>query len=261
MSSLFGRSKLFVKRNSSTILTCMGGVGVVTTSVMAVKATPKALTLLEQAKEEKGEDLTTVETVIVAGPSYIPAALVGFGTIACIFGANALNKRQQAALMSAYALVENSYKEYRYKLKELYGEEAHEEIVEAIAIEKAENVGIHAANFATSCDLAIEDSCSEPVIFYDEHSGRYFESNIERVMDAEYHLNRNYILRGYSYLNEFYEFLGIEETDYGAVLGWAPNDDGMYWIDFNHRKSVTKDGMEFYIIETLTEPSYDFLDY
>ena len=80
-------------------------------------------------------------------------------------------------------------------------------------------------------------------------------------MNAEYHLNRNYILRGYSYLNEFYEFLGIEDTDYGSVLSWAPNDDGMYRIDFDHRKLIMEDGLEVYIIEMSFEPTYDFLEY
>lgn len=70
------------------------------------------------------------------------------------------------------------------------------------------------------------------MLFYDEHSNRYIESTIEQVIAAEYHLNRNYILRGYSYLNKLYEFLGLESTNYGSVLGWVSNDDGMYWIDF-----------------------------
>lgn len=251
----------FCKRNASTILTCVGGVGVVTTAVMAVKATPKALKLLEKAEETKGEKLTKLEVVRVAGPSYIPAVVSGVATLACIFGANKLNQRQQAALMSAYALVDNSYKEYKNKLKELHGEEAHQEIVNSIMVEKANDVGVSAANFCTSCDLSIDESNGDPVIFYDEHSSRYFEATVEQVMNAEYHLNRNYILRGYSYLNEFYEFLGLEETDYGSVLGWAPNDDGMYWIDFNHRKAIMDDGTEIYIIEMPFEPTYDFLEY
>lgn len=131
----------------------------------------------------------------------------------------------------------------------------------AIAIEKAEDVGVRGSYLGTSCDLSLEENNGESLIFYDEHSGRYFESTIEQVLNAEYHLNRNYILRGYSYLNEFYEFLGIEETDYGSVLGWAPNDDGMYWIDFNHRKLSSDDGSDVYIIEMPFEPTYDFLEY
>lgn len=260
MNNLLGRSQLFLHRNASTILTCLGGVGVVVTAVMAVKATPKALELLERAEEVKGEELNTIEKVKVAGPTYIPSILVGASSIACVFGANALNKQQQAALMSAYMLIDNSYKEYKNKLKELYGEETHNNIINSIMVEKAEDMNIHADCFWVDCDLSLEEDTAEPVLFYDEHSGRYFETTIEQVITAEYHLNRNFVLRGYVYLNEFYEFLGIEQTDYGSVLGWAVNDE-MYWIDFNHRKSTINDELDVYIIETPYEPTYDFLEY
>lgn len=261
MNGLLRQSAIFCKQNASTILTCIGGVGVVATTIMAVKATPKAMTLLEKAEKEKGEELTKLEKIKVAGPTYISTILVGGSTIACIFGSNILNKQHQAALISAYALVDNSFKEYKKKLKELHGDEAHEEIVNAIAVEKAEKTYIHADSFCNNCNLALEEISSKEVLFYEEFGNRYFTSTIEQVMNAEYHLNRNYILRGYSYLNELYEFLGIEGNDYGSVLGWAPNDEGMYWIDFNHRKATMNDGTEFYILEMPFEPTYDFLEY
>lgn len=261
MNNLLTHSKLFLKKNGSTILTCVGGVGVVATSILAVKATPKALSLLEEAKEEKGEELTKIEVVRTAWKPYIPAVLTGASTIACIFGANVLNKRNQAALMSAYALVDSSFKEYKNKLKELYGEETHQDVVNAIAVEKAGDVYVHSECLCTSCDLSAEENDGEPKLFYDEHSNRYFEATIEQVITAEYHLNRNFTLRGYSYLNEFYEFLGLETTDYGSVLGWAVNDDEIYWVDFNHRKVAMDDGLEVYIIETPYAPSYEPWDY
>lgn len=254
-------ARLFVKRNASTILTCLGGVGVVATTITAVKATPKALRLIEEAEREKGEELTKWEKVRITTKPYLPAILLGTSTVACIFGAQILNQKQQASLASAYVLLDQAYKDYRRKTIELYGEEQDQEIMNAIAIEKAEDVDIRGSYLGTNCDLALEENDSEPQVFYDEHSGRYFESTIEQVLTAEYHLNRNYILRGYSYLNEFYEFLGIEETDYGSVLGWAPNDDGMYWIDFNHRKLESDEGKDVYIIEMPFEPTYDFLEY
>ena len=116
MNKLVHRASLYARRNAPTILTCAGGIGVVATSVMAVKATPKALQLLEEAKAEKGDDLTKLEVVVVAGPAYIPAMVTGAATIACIFGANVLNQCQQASLASAYALIDNSYKEYKKKV-------------------------------------------------------------------------------------------------------------------------------------------------
>lgn len=258
---LLHQSQLFFKRNAPTILTVLGGAGIVVTSIMAVKATPEALKVLEEAKEEKGEELTPVEIVKAAGPIYIPTVIVGVGTLACVFSANALSKRQQAALTSAYALVDSSFKEYKNKLKELYGEETHNNVVDAIMVEKAEDMHIRNGYMCGTCSLSEEASDSEPRLFYDMHSGRYFESTIEQVLNAEYHLNRNYILRGYAYLNELYEFLGIEETDYGSVMGWAPLDDGMYWIEFNHRKVVMDDGLECYILEMPFEPAYDFFEY
>ena len=140
MNKLLGQAEQFIKRNSSTILTCIGGIGVVATSVMTAKATTKVSFLLKQAEEKKGDNLTKKETFNVAAPSYIPPILIGVSTIACIFGANALNKRQQASMISAYALLENSYKEYKRKVKDVYGEEAEKDVRVEIAKDKFEGV-------------------------------------------------------------------------------------------------------------------------
>lgn len=255
--------KEFIRRNGSTILTVLGGVGVVATALSTAKATTKAIDILELERQEKGEELTTSEKIKKVGPAYIPAVITGVATVACIFGANVLNQKHQAALMSAYALLDSSYKDYKRKLVELYGKETHQSVVDAIAVEKAEDIRITSESLCNICDLSTEDNLGEPVLFYDEYSNRYFESTIEQVITAEYHLNRNYILRGYSVLNELYEFLGLETTDYGAEVGWAPLDDGMYWIDFNHRKVLIDDDLECYILEMPFAPrlNYDEYDY
>ena len=234
----------------------------VLTTIAAIKATPKALESLDEAKKEKGEELTRTEKFKIAVPKYIPTILIGASTIGCIVGANITNKRHQAALVSAYTLVDSSFKEYKQKLKELYGEETHNEIVNAIAVEKVDPEWmVKGAYFGMECDLTSEDACGEPVLFYEEYGNRYFEATIEQVINSEYNLNRNYVLRGYAYLNELYDFLGLESTDYGSVLGWAPKDNDMFWIEFNHRKAVLDDGLEVYILEMPFEPTYDFLEY
>lgn len=260
MSNLLRTSLTFCKRNASTILTCVGGAGVIATTITAVKATPKALRLIEEAEKVKEDKLTKFEKVKVAWKPYIPAVVIGVSTLGCVFGANILNKRQQAALVSAYALLDNSYKEYKQKLKELYGEEAHEEIVNAIAVEKAKDVDINAVNLCSNCSLTEDEACGEPVLFYDEFSNRYFESTIEQVIAAEYHFNRNFVLRGYCPLNELYIFLGLEPTDYGSTVGWSVEDE-LYWVDFNHRKIIMDDGLECYIIETPWGPTAEALEY
>lgn len=249
MNKLMYRSVMFCKRNATNILTGLGGIGVVATSVMAVKVTPKALTLLEEAEAKKGEKLTKIETVQVAGTVYIPPILIGASTIACIFGANILNKRQQAALMSAYILLDNSFKEYKNKVNELYGEDADQQVRNEIAKDIDE-------------DISVND---DKQLFYDEYSHRYFESTMEDVLRAEYTLNKMLALNFGVYLNEFYELLGIETTDYGDYLGWSSGelmDSYWYcWIDFEHTKVETEDGIECYVLSMNTEPSFGFEDY
>lgn len=251
MNNLLQQSKLYFKRNGSTILTCIGGVGVITTSVMAVKATPKALELLETAKEEKGEDLTKLEVVKVAGPSYIPAVIAGTATIACIFGANVLNKRQQASLISAYALLDSSYKEYKDKVIEVYGEEADNKVKEEIAKDKYEET-----------DISAEDGKQ---LFFDTFSGRYFQSTMIDVQNAEYFLNRDLSMRDWATVNEWYAYLDIPAIDGGDDLGWSTGMNFDYywqsWIDFTHQKVTTDDGVECTIITMFSEPSLGWEDY
>ena len=251
MDKLLHRAELFCRRNASTILTCIGGAGVVATSVMAVRATPKALRLLEEAKQEKGEDLTKLESVRAAGPVYIPSILVGASTIACIFGANMLNQHKQAALMSAYALLDSSYKDYKNKVEELYGEGANEEVRTEIAKDKYEDV-----------DISIE---GDKQLFYDEFSGRYFESTMADVLRAEYAVNKQIAEWGSAYLNDFYEMLDIPTMDYGDHLGWSAC--GLYemywnqWLDFGHDKFILDDGLECVILTFFQEPIPGFEDY
>lgn len=251
MNNLLKHSKVFLERNASTILTCVAGAGVVVTSVMAVKATPKALTLLDKAEEEKGEKLTTFEVVKTAGPAYIPAVVSGTATIACVFGANILNKRHQAAIMSAYALLDNSYKEYKNKVEELYGEGANKEVRSEIA-----------KDHYRETDISVKAS---EQLYYDEFSGRYFTSTSEKVLKAEYEVNRILTEDGGVFLNEFYELVGLEIVDYGDYLGWSAFEmaETCYnnWLHFYHRKVVLDDGLECIIISMSFEPTFDFENY
>lgn len=249
MNSLLSKSQTFLKRNSATILTCVGAAGVVATTVTAVKATPKALILLEKAKKEKGEDLTKLEAVKIAGPVYIPAAVLGVSTLACIFGANVLNQRTQASLISAYALANTGYKDYRKKVDELYGDEAGSQVRAEIAKDKYEDQPIK----------AVEDGKR---LYYDYYSSRYFEARPFDVQKAEYEVNRTLMMDDGVFLNEWYTLLGLERLDHGDNFGWntCANMDAYWqtWIDFHHEKVIMDDGLECIIITFEQEPYPDF---
>lgn len=244
---LLGKSRAFLHLHSSTILTCVGAVGVVSTAIMAAKATPKAIKILEEAKWEKGGELTKFETFNVTAPIYIPSFIMGAATIACIFGANVLNKQKQAALTSAYAVLNNYHKEYRNKLIALHGKEMDEQIRNEMA---REHCNYHAQK------MDIPDG---KALFYEEISGESIARYEREIMDAEYHINRNFVQRGYASLNEFYELLGLPQTDYGDELGWSLTE-GFYWIDFEHRLMSRDDGgMEVYTIDMITPPEPDYM--
>lgn len=258
-----------LKKASPTILTCVGAVGVVATAVLAVKATPRAIELVK-ADSRKNHDgdphaATKLEVVKSCWKCYIPAATTGAATIACIFGVNVLSKRQQASLVSAYTLVNRSYNDYKRKVKELYGEEAHKKIMESLAVEKAKDVPITACGLISTSSLEFEDANEELRLFYDSFSERYFQATISQVLQAEYHVNRNFALMGgFVPVNMFYEFLGIEPQQDFAGLGWWVNDE-MYWVDFNHSKAMVDDGLngeiECYIIDMEFTPTSECPEY
>lgn len=249
MKGLVRSSQLYLKRNASTILTVVGGAGVVTTTVLGIKATPKALLLLDDAKQHKGEDLTKLEKIKVAAPIYIPTVISGAATLACIFGANTLNKRQQAGLMSAYALLDNSYKEYKAKVEELYGEGSNEQVKDEIAKDKYEEVEIE----------------EDEQLFYDDFSNRYFVSTPAKIMQAEYNVNRDIHMRGWAELNEFYEYLGIDDFDEYQAFGWSEGGNYDYywqaWVDFNHRTIIRDDGSKYTAIMMFQEPYPGYEEY
>lgn len=260
------RSRGCIRRYSPVVLSCVASVGVVVTAVVAVKTTPKAVALIyaDSRKKHDGDPYayTKKEAVASAWKCYIPAVALGASTIACIMGANALNRRQQAVLTSAYALVQRSYKEYKDKLKELYGEEAHNAIVDSIAKEKCKEISISANGgwYGSSLDFGEGMEPEVTRTFYDSFSGRYFESTIEKVIQAEYHLNRNFLLKGVISLNDFYEFLGLEKTVFGDAVGWSSCNGDIYWIDFNHHRFTLEDGMEIYVIDMVFEPTAEWME-
>ncbi len=244
------KGKLFFKKHSSTILSFVGAGGVIATTVLAVKATPKALELIKNEKEKLGypndsaENLTVIDTIKVAWKPYIPAVITGVSTIACIFGANYLNLRQQASLMSAYALLDNTFKEYRTKTKELCPEESpifEHEIIKS--------------KFNKNMELN-----EDKELFFDYQSMRYFESTMTELKAAEEHLNLCLAEDGYVCLNEMYDYLELPKTPYGWQLGWSYNssdrlysEDGIS-IKFEYEKVEMDDGLQCNIL-TIEYPS------
>ena len=222
-----------MKKRLPLVLSIASCIGVVATFVLTAKEAGKAEERLDDKREEldEDEDLTRFEIVKTVAPAYIPAITVGVLTIACIISSNVLSAKQQATLAAAYVAASNRYTSYRDKVKEIYGEEAHDRILDDLAADKAKDADIYPTLIGHDIDYK-----GKPRLFYDVFSDRYFESSIEAVMEAEYHLNRNYVMRGVCEVNEFYEFLGVDDIAKGDEIGWdcGGAHEGIYWLDFYH---------------------------
>lgn len=255
----------FVKAKSPLILSCLAAVGVISTAVLAVKATPKAMKKIEKMREPVMVYMDNVSHVVSREPSrkyilkavwkdYIPAAAMGVGTIVCIFAASILSKRNQVMLTSSYAVLNNQFKRYSEEVVERFGKETHEDILDVIRIEKPEKIVVKAPGLHGDSSISF-DSCDEnEVLFYDMMSKRYFNSTIGSVMTAIHHLNRSFCMGADPEVNSFYDFLGLEGVENGDNLGWSL-EDGMYWIDFEIFKSkMDDDTLECYVINPIFWP-------
>ena len=252
LAQMVAKTQRYTKNNAPTILSCLGALGVVGTTLSAIKATPKAMTLLEDQEEIKierdGEYLTVFEKAIIVAPVYLPTILLGTATITCIFGANVLNKQKQAALTSAYAYLNSSFNEYKDKVKAIYGEDGEKRVREEIAKDKY-------------IQQTMPES-SEEMLFFEEYSGRYFECTLFDLQNAMYKLNRLFALEGYVNLNDFYDYVGLPPAEVGAVLGWSGlkcwEVCNKAWIDIKWDDMELPDGVVAHAIRFPISPSDDY---
>lgn len=246
-----------IRNASPTILSILAALGVVATAVSTKKATENIVKDKEcnlNFEEEKNK---------LYFKHYLVPVLIGAGTIMCIFGSNKLSKSNQALLTSAYALLDQTHKEYINKVKQLKGEETHREIIDSIALDHCDSPMLTSSSIVGDSSLDV-DSKEIVHTFYDSFSKRYFESTMSRVLQAEYHLNRNYMLGAEVNLATWYEFLGLDNIDFGEEFTWWfmnyagwQMQDGIYWIDFDHHIMKTKSGKEIIVIDFVWEPSME----
>ena len=247
-----GKFSTGLRRSSPTILTVLGIAGVVGTTVMAIKATPKAMKLIKAKKDELNTDkLTPTELVQTTWKCYIPSALIGAGTIVCIIGIGVMDKRNQAALTSAYAMLNESYKQYRQAAKKVYGEDADNKI----HAEMAKDARVASYEWGYQVYNMDMDPESEQLLFYDLTSKKYFTTTMAAVLNAQYHVNRNLAVRGDCSLNEYLSFLGIAGVDTGDDRGWdirsRVEEMDSYGLDFDNQKTTLEDGLECITIDTM----------
>lgn len=243
-----GSVQTTLKRHSPEILTGVGISGMLATTVLAVKATPKALLLIEEKKEEEAVDkLTPADTIKTTWKCYIPAAVTGTMSVLCLVGASSVSARRNAALAAAYTLSESAIREYKDKVVETIGENKEREVRDAVAKSRVESNPVSKQEvFVTGVGNTL---C------YDILSGRYFYSTADKIKRSANILNEKLLDQSYVSLNDFYYELGLEGTDLGVALGWSISQ-GLVTIDFSTQ--LSENDVPCLVVDYDRMPIYDF---
>lgn len=234
LTKVFNGVKIATVKHSPEILMGIGITGMVTTTVMAVRATPKALMLievekrrlnrelLEEAKKSGCEEcnqitrLEPVDLIKATWKCYIPAGITGIVSIACLIGASSVNARRNAALATAYTLSETTLRDYQKKVIETIGEKKEQTVRDAVAKEHIERDPVE--------NKEVIFSGRGNTLCYDSISGRYFRSDMDAIKKAENELDARLRNEMYSYYDKLVDEAVKTISQYGD-FEWFVSDD------------------------------------
>lgn len=261
----YNKVSLQAVKHSPEILAGIGVVGVVASTVLACKATMKINDVLEDAKDQLDKVKEVVNDPAYAGQYneedakkdtaiiyvqkgveivkiYLPAITLGAVSLGCLLASNNILRKRNAALGAAYATLDKSYKTYRNRVAERFGDEVEKEIRYGIKAEKVEKTVID----ENGNEVTVEEETkvmdpnlySDYARFFDEASSYWQkdpEYNLMFLKAQQQYANDLLKTRGRLFLNEVYELLGIEKSKAGQIVGWVydpVNPVGDNFVDF-----------------------------
>ena len=263
--SVYNGVKGQVQKHSPEILMGVGVVGVVTSTIMACKATMKLNDILEESKEKRDiikevennpdykdqyspedakKDLTInyVQTGMKIVKLYTPAVVLGGASLGCLLASNDILRKRNAALSAAYMTVDKSFKEYRNRVTERFGEEVEKEIRYGIKAEQLEITVVDEDGNETTVTDTVKtmdpNLYSDYARFFDAASPYWQndpEYNLMFLKAQQQYANDLLRAKGRLFLNDVYDMLGIEKTKAGQVVGWVydrENPNGDNFVDF-----------------------------
>jgi hypothetical protein len=236
---------------SPLILTGLAVAGLVSTTILAIRATPQAL--LEIRKESDAREnryrmddvpvevITKWEIVKLTWQSYIPTAGMLLVTGACMVGAQSVNTKRQAMLISGYTLTETAFREYREKAVEVLGKKPEQKLRDDLAAEKV---------LANPPSNQVFITGTGDVLCYDVYSGRYFMSDMETLRSAQNDINQECIKNMYASQNDFYRLVGLPINGFGEEFGWSTD----VMLDIQFSAVLTEDKKPAIAIEYRMNP-------
>lgn len=235
-----------LKKHSPEILTGIGITGMIVTTIAAVRATPKAMQLVDEREINENKRLTNSEIVKTTWKCYIPAAITGVCSVACLIGATSVNSRRNAALATAYSISETALKDYQDKTVKIVGDKKEQAIRDAVAKEKLEQADIQNREFIITGKG--ETHCFDPL------TNSCFKSDIETLRRAENTLNKQLRNELHITVNEFLQEIGLSPCDesIGERMGWDV-DKGDIEFDYS---SQLLNGVPYLVLGHYNPPQY-----
>lgn len=275
----FNKVSFQLKKHSPEILVVAGVVGTVASAVMACKATTKISTIIDKTKEDvdnihkcledeslaekytpddSRKDLTIVyiQTGVKLAKLYAPSVILGALSITGILASNNILRKRNVALAAAYATVDQGFKDYRKRVVERFGEHIDRELKYNIKAKKFETIEVDPETgkekkVKETVDIADPNTYSDYARFFDDGCTGWeknSEYNLMFLRAEQNYANDRLKARGYLYLNEVYERLGIPGTKAGQIVGWVYNPDkpnGDNYVDFGIYDIAREKSREF----------------
>ena len=290
---LMNRALLGTKKYSPEILMGVGVVGVVASTVVACKATLKASDIIADAQEDlekikmvaedpkyvdqySEEDLKKDKTILYTqtglkiAKAYLPAVGLGVASIACLVSSHNILKKRNIALAAAYTTIDKSFKDYRKRVSERFGEEVERQIRHNIkAVEIEETVVDEDGNESVvtkTIEVGDVNGCSDYARYFDEscaHWDKDPEYNLMFLRSQQQYANDLLRTKGHLFLNEVYDMLGIPRTKAGQVVGWffdEENPSGDNYVDFGLYNTNVNAYRNTHANDTIGEERRDFVN-
>lgn len=272
-----------IKKHSPEILVGAGIVGVVTSGIMACKATTKLDEVLAEPKEkidkiheliehpelvpegkeyteeDSKKDLTImyVQSAVKVVKLYAPSVILGTVSIAAILGGNRILKKRNVALAAAYTTIDKSFKEYRGRVVERFGEELDKELRYNIKAKEIEETVVNEDGTETTVTKTVNVSemgeYSDYAKFFDDGCTGWTkdpEFNLMFLKDQQRYANDLLQSKGHLFLNEVYDMLGIPRTQAGQIVGWI----------YDEKHPIGDNKVDFGIYNTYNEANRNFVN-
>ena len=257
IKNLFDKVLNFTKEHNPEILVGLGVAGMMTSTVLAVKATPKALDIMEDKKADMGVTyLTRKEIAQATWKLYAPSIGVGLASAACIILGTSKSIKRNTALATVYALSESTLREYQSKAKEMFGEEKAAELDREVAKARVRKREVTTIVESEGSEY-IHHTGNGDTLVYDTLSGRYFRSSMNSIESAVNLINKSLLNDYIMTLNEFYNELGVPTIGAGSLIGWKSDKE---LLEVSFESDVDQNGNPYLVLSYKNRPIpvYDY---